>query len=486
MYQFFKIIIVSLKGVINITNKNTFKLFLILCVTLVVMPLTATSNILTHHHQQNTNPTCCAVEWELLSEGFGNINNFATRGICVYNNEVYIGTDSFNTSKPIKIQDIITFIQHALQKHTFESWAQYRYSLKSDGCEIWKYNDTSKELHQIVGNLPEANIGAGFGNTNNSLASFLIEFNGKLYVGTDSNVIMGCEVWRYDGVSWEQVVSGGFGDLSNDGAHSAYVFQDHLYIGTMNWDNTDNGFCQIWRSADGETWTKVVDKGFRDLDPTNKTHNRYAWCFAEYNNELYVGTYNHPALFADTGGQLWKTSDGVTWTKVLLPKGDGFGEAGNHGIRNMQTYNDMLYVGVASIGFNGLEMWRYDGEQWTPLISDEVPGVKLKPWDMHNDGFGDRSNDYPYAMVVTSDNLLWVGTLNAAKGCELYQFDGASWTQVVGDDAECEVINGFGESTNAGIRSLVEYPVGSGSLVAGTATSFTTPDVCQVWMRRVI
>lgn len=467
------------------SNNLTIKMILAIGLSIVFIASAVGSNILgTTFREEEKKESSLPVEWELLTEGFGNDCNFATRGACVYKNELYFGTDNFNNSKKISVGDVINYIKNGLKRRNFEGWAQWRYSLKSDGCEVWKYNDTTKEFSQLVGNLPEADIGAGFGNSMNSLASFVIEFKGDLYVGTDANVIMGCDVWRYDGNGWENVVSGGFGDLCNDGAHSAGVFQDHLYVGTMNWNKSKTGFCQVWRSPDGENWERVVDRGFRDFDTTERTNNRYAWCMAVYNDELYVGTYNHPALLDHKGGQLWKTHDGLNWEKMLLPNGDGFGESRNHGIRNMEEFNGLLYVGVASMGCNGLEIWNYDGDIWIPVIGDEVPGVRFKPWHIRNDGFGDRSNDYPYSMTVTSDNMLWVGTVNAAKGCELYRFDGLNWKQIVGDNEDSEATNGFGVSTNAGIRSLIEYPSGSGNLFVGTATSFATPSVCQIWVRK--
>jgi hypothetical protein len=251
----------------------------------------------------------------------------------------------------------------------------------------------------------------------------------------------------------------------------------------MNWDKSEKGFCQVWRSPDGETWEKVVDRGFRDFDTTEQTNNRYAWSMVVYNDELYIGTYNHPAFFGHQGGQLWKTNDGVNWVKVSLPNGDGFGEARNHGVRTLDILNEKLYVGVASMGFNALEIWMYDGDTWTPIIGDEVPGVRFKPWHKLNDGFGDRKNDYPYSMIVTSDDNLWVGTVNSGRGCEIHRYDGDTWEELVGNDDQSEAPNGFGASENVGVRSLMEFPPGSGTIFAVTATSFANPTSCQVWVR---
>ncbi len=418
------------------------------------------------------------VSWELLTTGFGNKNNFATRGIGIYNNELYVGTQSFDKSKKDTLMSILAFF--GSEGDIFQ-FLPYWYGLKSAGCEIWKYNKTASELQQVVGNLPEAKIEAGFGNSINSAAAFFIEFKDKLYVGTMNDPLNGCEVWTYGGDSWEQVVTNGFGDSNNYAAWSAEIFNGYLYIGTANWNNGKFGFCQIWRSPDGKNWNKVVDRGFRDFDDTERTHNRYVWSMAVYKDYLYVGTYNHPALLGHKGCQLWRTFDGENWLDVKLPGGDGFGEATNYGIRNLEVYNDWLYVGTAG-SRHGFEIWKYNGITWIPVISDEVPGIKFRPWHIRNDGFGDKGNGYVFSMFVSSNNDLWIGTGNNV-GCELYRFDGILWKQIVGDDEISEAPNGFGISDNNGARSMLEYPQGSGNIVVGTSTSFARPNTCQVWMR---
>ena len=425
------------------------------------------------------------VKWELLSNGFGNIHNFATRGIRIYNGELYFGTDNFNASKQVALRTLLHVFKEMLKHGNLAGWEQIRYSLKSDGCEVWKYNDTTKEFHQLIGNLLEADLPAGFGDPENSVLAFFKEFKGKLYVGTESNCIKGCEVWRYDGKNWENVVKDGFGEHFNQAAWSVEVFNDHIYIGTSNWDTSRSGFCHIWRSSDGENWSKVVDRGFRDFDTTERTHNRYAWNMEVYKDCLYVSTYNHPALFGHKGGQLLKTSDGLNWSKVPLPGGDGFGENLNCGIRDMVIYNDWLYMGTASLLPQACEIWKYNGNIWIPVIGDDVPGVKFKPHHMYNDGFGNIFNGYAWSMTVSSDNKLWIGTGNIVNGCEIYCYDGTKWTQIVGNRDDSEMPNGFGLEANSGVRSIIEYPVGSSNIFAGTATSWVSPSTCQVWTRKV-
>ena len=74
-------------------------------------------------------------------------------------------------------------------------------------------------------------------------ASSMAVFGGNLYVGT-ATLTVGCEVWRYDGTSWTQVVGQspagttgtgpGFGDPNNIAVESMAVYGTMLYAGTSN------------------------------------------------------------------------------------------------------------------------------------------------------------------------------------------------------------------------------------------------------------
>jgi len=424
--------------------------------------------------------------WTPVTEdGFGNLYNVAIRGMGVYRGELYIGTENHNKTKKLNLTDKIEALKILLVSKSLLKAQQYKLSLKGDGCEIWKYNATTSKLQQIVGDTPDASIKSGFGNIRNTDATFFKEYKDKLYVGTRNSFTEGCEVWRYDGNSWEQVVKGGFGDPSNYAAWSVEVFKDKIYIGTMSLNESKSGFCQVWRSSDGNNWTKVVDRGFRDFDTTEKTRNTDARTMMVYNGWLYVGTTNMQKLGGHNGCQLWRASDGENWFKVELTGGDGFGEPGNSGIFSMEIYNEWLYVGTASLKHNrGFEIWKYNGTTWIPVIGDDAPGVNWwNIWSIKNDGFGDRNNVYAFSMLNCS-NKLWVGTVNIL-GCELYCYDGENWKQIIGNKKDSEMGKGFGNKETTGIRSLIEYPHSSGILFAGTSITATKNFACQLWMRQV-
>lgn len=96
-------------------------------------------------------------------------------------------------------------------------------------------------------------------------------------------------------------------------------------------------------------------------------------------------------------------------------------------------------------------------------------------------------------MIVSSDNKLWVGTLNMqiralgenTKGCEVWYYNETSWMPIVKDEVG-EIDNGFGYIYNEGARVMIEYPRGSGNAVVGTFKVVKPPKLsegCEVWMR---
>ena len=384
----------------------------------------------------------------------------------------------------------------------------------SDGCNVYKYNYTTGQLIQIVGDESVTGMKSGFNYTFNCDASIIKVFNDKLYVGTWNTAIgskqnperKGCEIWRFDGSTWEQVVGhnaltkGGFGNPANVAAWSMREFNGYLYVGTMNWGFSSNSGCEIWRTQNGINWEKVVDRGFKPFmspsDLANGTANTYAWDMGEFQEQLYVGTFNLK-MFSKVGWgcQLWKTYDGLNWNKVILPSGDGFGEPENYGIRKLVIYNDELYVSTAAhiLKDEALEIWKFDGTDWIPVIGDDVPGVE--EGDIEYDGFGNPLNKYAWSMAVTSDNKLWVGTGNLkmtytgglySEGCEIWNYNGNGWIPVVKDGYEKP--NGFGNEKNQAARSMIEYPEGSGNIVVGTLRIATlSPKIpqegCDLWIR---
>lgn len=424
--------------------------------------------------------------------GFGVSSNLATRGIEIFDGELYVGTQNLDANKirilPLRIiLTTVIFIYRILDKignigllTRLANTLIGLHGIACDGCELWKYNNTLDEWTPLVSDAPGSVFPAGFGNRGNFATAIIQSFKDKLYVGTATSSLEGCEIWRYNGVYWKKVVEKGLGDRHNSGAWTSTEYNDELYVGTMNWKTG----CQVWKTSDGNNWMKVDIPGGDGFG----THtNIYVWAMNVYKDTLFVGTCNiHP-----TGGcELW-SYDGNNWKKIDLPGGDGFGDPVNYGIRNMINYYDEMYI---STGTNILqtdqacEIWKYDGNKWTNIIGEN--GVL-------SDGFGNIYNKYGWSMMNSSDGKLWVGTWNSqplidgipfsSKGCELWCYDGDTWRIIVGEGDDAEHPGGFGNMYNCGARSIMEYPEGSGTIWIGTLTmdveTLRTFKGCEIWRR---
>ncbi len=536
-----------MKTFISFSNKTKSNILLPIIVTLLIIipTLNVQADFLQTNLQKNNKSVIENTEsynsiWKIITNnGFNKDTNIGTRGMAVYKDELYIGTQNVKFPKlfPELFKDlskfipnllprflnrnllfkIIYFLKHLLPNQNMRSFVHLAMGA-SEGCEIWKYNYMQDTLTQIVGDSSDSKMKSGFNSNFNSLAATIYEYKGKLYVGTCTTPIgdtqdpnrLGGEIWRYDGERWEQIVGnnasfvdGGFGNSDNIGIFQFKEFNGYLYAGTINFDFSLNGGVEIWRSEDGLRWEQVVDDGFKSFmtndDIDEGVTNTYVWSMEVFQDQLYVGTFNSCYRLGSSKGmgcQLWRTIEGKKWEKMQLPNGDGFGEPENYGIRTMVVYNNELYVGTATnlLHDKGFEIWKFDGVKWTPVIGDDVPGVK--PTDVKYNGFGNRLNKYAWSMIVTSDNILWVGTVNCrlvnllepeTLGGEIWCYNGVEWFPIVKDEIG-EISSGFGNIKNEGIRSMIEYPQKSGNVVAGTfkftSTRLLIPlEGCEIWMR---
>jgi len=233
---------------------------------------------------------------------------------------------------------------------------------------------------------------------------------------------------------WQQVNINGFGDRHNESVLALIqVLGNYLYAGTGN--STTGG--ELWRTPDGTTWTQVYTDGFGTAD------NREIWPGTVFAGYLYVGTTNDTS-----GGQIWRSNDGLTWTMVISA---GFADVNNMRVGAMISFGDHLYASTGN-GVTGAEVWRTpDGPSWTQVDAD---------------GFGDANNREMLSMTVF-DGYLYVAAQNGDTGCEIWRTpDGTTWTQANAD--------GFGDAGNQW-PWLAEF---EGYLYAGMANETTGG---QVW-----
>ncbi|MEI6127306.1 MAG: hypothetical protein WCQ99_12220, partial [Pseudomonadota bacterium] len=142
-----------------------------------------------------------------------------------------------------------------------------------------------------------------------------------------------------------------------------------LVFGVITWFSS----CDIPPAQDiedGSQWEKVIAPGFGN----DKNYSIVA--MAEYKGFLYAMARNEVM-----GVEVWRSTEGTQWAQVLFPDGEKNGVYGNPWLScmwgKMIVFNDKLYFGFSSghqgsvLGSTGVEIWRYDGTIWEPVISDK-------------------------------------------------------------------------------------------------------------------
>ena len=114
--------------------------------------------------------------------GFGVSSSFATRGMQIYDGELYVGTQSLALPNfpPILLKlavSSLAFIYKSLHSTPFSNliWRLVNYILPlnvifNDGCEVWKYNQSEDKWYPIISDSSRSILPAGFGNQNNIAA----------------------------------------------------------------------------------------------------------------------------------------------------------------------------------------------------------------------------------------------------------------------------------------------------------------------------
>jgi hypothetical protein len=320
----------------------------------------------------------------------------------------------------------------------FEVFNDHLYATSGNwiiGAQVWRL-----ETNGGWTSISEPGFGSSYA-INNRVIPDMTVFNGNLYAGTAWGGFAG-QIWRSpNGVSWNLVLSNGFGSPNNLGVAPFGTFKGFIYAGTIFNSNGINGL-EIWRSTTGDPgdWQKVVTGG------KGNTNNYLATSFMEFGDYFYVAIEN-----MHDGAEIWRTDDGYTWTTV---RSGGFGDADNTQTGGMTIYDGYLYVGTRNI-VTGAQLFRTaNGTIWDPVMVN---------------GFSDLNN-FKIEMIDTWNGTLFAGTDNSISGVEIWQsMDGLSWRQVNQD--------GFGDSNNVSVlwnSSSIGY---NHNLYIGTLNNVTGGEI---------
>jgi hypothetical protein len=332
-------------------------------------------------------------------------------------------------------------------------------------------------------------VSRGFTDPGNSHVAFTAEFMGHLYASTmasqASTLIsgskkLGSDIWRTaDGVTWEQIGTPGLGDPTNI-MFDLVVYKGQLYA--LSLCAGGDGF-EIWATPDGKKFAQLEEGGFGDpkntravpmvidgrlvLAVANSETGVQIWVTEDgrsfrqvpveelnvpgnigairsahpedpgpvLQGKLYVGITN-----ATSGGEIWRTADGLEWERVA---DNGLGVAQRHSLHPWLVYKDQLYVVGGYLNYAaGFDLFRSsDGSKWEQVVEN---------------GFGAGEHRNRDADLVEFDGRLYLVTLNedprvlvpgntmerfAPEGFQLWvSDDGSDWSQVGKD--------GFGRETS--------------------------------------
>ncbi|MHB8896605.1 MAG: Kelch repeat-containing protein, partial [Candidatus Geothermincolia bacterium] len=218
---------------------------------------------------------------------FGNNKNTGIGAMAVFNGKMYVTTINGNEAwcydgtSWAKVGSELTGSMMALAVHEGEL---YGGTLAG--------NWTGQVFRYAGGTTWTPASPAGFDIDGN--VTTLTSYNGKLYAGLMGKETKKTHVYRWDGRTvggWASVATPGFGQ-DKGRITSAAAFNGKLYMAT---DDTIAVF-----SYDGSSWTQANTDGFGD--PTNRDESS----MAVLGNSLFVGTDNF-----EYGAQIWQTTADV-------------------------------------------------------------------------------------------------------------------------------------------------------------------------------
>ncbi len=145
----------------------------------------------------------------------------------------------------------------------------------------------------------------------------------------------------------------------------------------------------------------------------------------------------------------------LSWDQINT---DGFGNANFNSTLSLAVFRNELYAGTRRSNAAKVFRRNADSQTWSdlglPIFCESIP-----------------------AMVNAYENFLYVGT-ESLSGSQVWQFDGASWTNI---DAA-----GFGNAANLGVRTLYQWGsvtiagTRNGALGAGTF-QYNYPNWTQIY-----
>jgi len=318
----------------------------------------------------------------------------------------------------------------------------------------------------------------------------MVFYDGKLYVGTWNDY--GTQIWKRTRIeklgywyeSWKQVNGPNtkFNSPSNYGSTSMAVYDNKLYVGTINLDDGP----EIWEyNRVNDSWEKRASHGFGF-----GAQNRSITSMAVYDRAgaLYAGTFNNVS-----GAQIWKSSGGMNWEQdEQIKKTPYFYD--NSDITSMAVYSGFLVVGTENWR-TGTEIWAYeaDSDFWMqvnkddfdeqddditsnlkttsifvynnelyaisqpPEVPDQTSGSRIWRYSGGTDWkLVDNLSNIKITSIAVFGKKLYVGTQNDSTGAEIWVSESVSGLPPFSEWRRAN-IDGFGDPSNTAATSMAVY-----------------------------
>ncbi len=183
-------------------------------------------------------------------------------------------------------------------------------------------------------------------------------------------------------------------------SHSVVEFNSELYL-IGGYDNSY--YNDVWKSSDGATWTEVTTT-------QSNFSARYGHSVVVFNNELYlIGGNESGGIYKN---DVWKSSDGIDWTEVTTAQSKFSGRR-SHSV--VEFNNELYLIGGEDSSDRLNDVWKStDGIDWTQVTTTQPKFSKRfrhSVVEFNNElyfiGGHERGSIYKNDVWKSSDGIDW-------------------------------------------------------------------------------
>ena len=235
--------------------------------------------------------------WEQVNlNGFGNRWLENVPSLAVFHDALYAGTSNYTED-----------IHHVFSTTDGRNWQEGTQDLDGGISTLKSFNNLliAGTWEGMLWTSPDGVAWTDVFTTTHGFASFSV-YNNIMFAGTYTNTSEeGANIYKStNGTDWTPFVTNGNGDPTAAGVISGATFKGNHYFGVADWSGA--GGARIWRT-DGTTVTEVMSGGFGD------PHNLAPGGMAAFGDWLYVSVANQEST------QVWRSNSGNldSWVPVF-------------------------------------------------------------------------------------------------------------------------------------------------------------------------